>query len=104
MAISGYYSTPNKNIPLNDREPGEVAAVAMEQLRSYQERAANWPVARHNDHHSEYAIGRPCWCCTVCDPCQTLWFINDTAGGIYSYTDDEIMTMKVAHIRQVHSG
>jgi hypothetical protein len=96
----GYYNAPNKDIPLNDRDPGEIAAVAVEQLRAYQERAANWPVARHT-HGKEHDAG---WCCTVCNPCQTLWFINDPSGGIYSYTVEEIQTLKVAHIRQVHSG
>jgi hypothetical protein len=99
----GYYATSNKMVPLQDREAGEIAPVALEQLRGYQARAQSWPMERH-EHHSETAMGRPCWCCVVCDPCETIWFINDRAGGIYTYTEDEILALKVAHIRQVHDN
>ena len=103
----GYYATPNKDIPLNDREAGQLAPVALEQLRTYQGRANNWPMERH-EHYDEYdEVMRACWCCVVCKVCETLWFVNDPDGNVYSYTEDELQTLKVAHIRQslmVHSG
>lgn len=98
----GMFQTPNSDIPLNAREAGSLATIAMEQLRTYQGRAANWPVARHEHWDEYYEIMRPCWCCTVCDPCETLWFVSDPAGNIYSYSDEEIQTLKVAHLRQAH--
>jgi hypothetical protein len=98
----GYMATPNTEIPLNDREPGTVASIAMEQLRSYQGRATYWPMGRHEHWDEWYEIMRTCWCCTVCDPCETLWFVNDPADNVFSYTEDEILTLKVAHIRQAH--
>jgi hypothetical protein len=98
---TSYCLTPNVMVPLNSRETGSIATVAMEQLRHYQALASTWPMERH-EHHSNTAKGRPCWCCVVCDPCETIWFINDRAGGIYSYSEEEILTLKVAHIRQVH--
>ena len=100
--MEGYYATSNKMVPLQDREAGEIAPVALEQLRGYQSRAQSWPMARHS-HNSDTAKGRPCWCCTVCNPCETVWFVNDRAGNIYTYSDEEILALKVAHIRQVHS-
>jgi hypothetical protein len=94
--MTGFYQTPNLMIPLNDRENGQIAEVALEELGHWQEAAQFWTMARH-EHK-----GRPCWCCTICDPCETLWFVNDLSGKVYTYTDDEILALKVAHLRQCH--
>lgn len=93
-----YQAAPNTAVPLNNRQRGEVASVAVEQLRSYQGRATYWPVERHVHYL------RACWCCTVCDPCETLWFVADTEDNVFTYTEDEILTLKVAHIRQTHDS
>jgi hypothetical protein len=97
-----YFQTPNVMVPLNSRGEDEIAPIAMEQLRSYQRRAANWPMERHEHWDERHDMFRNCWCCTVCDPCETLWFVDDPAGQIFTYTEDEILTLKVAHIRQAH--
>ena len=97
-----YFSTPNVMVPLNAREAGTIATVALEQLRAYQTRAHTWPMERHS-HNSDTTKGQPCWCCVVCDPCETIWFVNDRTVNIYTYTEEEILALKVAHIRQVHS-
>jgi hypothetical protein len=92
----GFYNTPNCNIPLNDREPGTVASVAVEQLRPYQERAANWPMFRVRRD------GRDCMCCQLCE--QSLWFMSDEEEVRYDYTEEELTALKVAHIRRSHDG
>jgi hypothetical protein len=92
----GFYMTPNVNIPLNKREAGEIADVALNQLAEWEAIARPWPMERHI--HND----RPSWCCAVCD--KTIYFVNDPRGEIYVYTDAEILALKVAHIRQAHSG
>lgn len=92
--VKGYGNTPNKDIPLNDRESGAIASIAMEQLRSYQERAANWRMYRVRRE------GRDVSCCQAC--LQALWFVSDEDEQLYVYTDDELLALKVAHIRQAH--
>lgn len=96
----GYYQTPNKMIPLNDREPGELAPIAIKQLEEYVKVARYWPVERHI-HNTPEKKGQPCWCCGICD--QTIWFVCDPYGTMYTYTTDEILALKVAHIRQSHA-
>lgn len=96
----GYFLTPNKMIPLNDRPAGEIAPVALEQLAAWQALARRWPIERHC-HDTETRKGQPCWCCGVCD--KTIWFVNDPHGNIFVYSDDEILALKVAHIRQAHA-
>lgn len=89
--MEGYYKTPNKMIPLNDREPGEVADVALAQLAQWQEVAIAW------DTYSDGRANR-------CHDChQNIWFSKDPQGHAYKYTDDEILALKVAHVRQCHS-
>lgn len=87
----GYFVAPNKMVPLQDREPGEIAAIALEQLRPYQEFAAEFGV---------YPDGR-CRRCMECD--ENIYFTTDPNGVPYTYTDDELSGLKVAHIRQCHS-
>lgn len=88
---NGYYQTPNVNIPLNKREKGAIADVALDQLSAYQDRARTWPV---------YTDGR-CNRCTDCH--QNIWFSTDPRGYTYNYSDDEILALKVAHVRQCHA-
>ena len=86
----GYYQTPNLMIPLNDREPGEIADIAKEQLERWREIADTWPV---------YTDGR----CNRCKEChQNIWFSTDPRGYKYDYNTDEILALKVAHVRQCH--
>jgi hypothetical protein len=88
--MESYYHTPNKLVPLNDRGPGEIAEVALQELKHWQAVAMVWPV---------YTDGR----CNRCQEChENLWFTTDPRGGKYQYTDDEILALKVAHLRQCH--
>lgn len=82
--------TANKMIPLNDREPGEIAQVAIDQLKPYQVAAKTWGV--YPDDRATR--------CKRCDQC--IWFTFDPHGEIYHYDDEEIQSLIVAHIRQVH--
>lgn len=95
MKKAGYYETPNINIPLNNREKGEIAQVALDQLAAYEGVAATWPILRHVHHYRE------CRCCGKCD--QTLWFNSDPEERPYQYTGRETLALIVAHIRQIHS-
>jgi hypothetical protein len=86
-----YYQVPNMYIPLNDRKPGEIADVAQQQLAHWQAVARDWGV---------YTDGRE----NRCAEChQNIWFSMDAARHPYTYTDDEILALKVAHVRQCHS-
>lgn len=88
--MEGYYNTPNKMIPLNDREPGEIADIAWEQLEPYRIAAKTWPV---------YTDGR----CNRCEEChQNIWFTTDLQRTAYTYDPEEIQALIVAHIRQCH--
>lgn len=93
--LPGYGMTPNKMIPLNDREEGEIAAIAIQQLRPFQEAAEQWPIY--------YTIrdGRSCMCCRVCK--FSLWFLRDIHDQPYQVSDGEKKTLTVAHIRQTHT-
>jgi hypothetical protein len=89
--MAGYYQTPNKMIPLNDRPAGEIADIAKQQLKPYHDAAYNWQT---------YTDGR-CNRCTECH--QNIWFSKDPQGHEYQYSLDEILALTVAHIRQVHN-
>jgi hypothetical protein len=90
----GYYQTPNVNIPLNKRDTGEVASVAIDQLKPYREAANTWPVYRKfEDERSKNK-------CRVCD--QNLWFTTDINNDDYGYTEDQTLSLIIAHIRQCH--
>ena len=89
-----YTNTPNTMVPLNSRKPGQIAPVAMEQLRTYQRTASDWPV------YEVRRDGRDCMCCQSCN--ESLWFVTDREEQRYYYTEDELLTLKVAHIRQAH--
>lgn len=93
--MDGFYFTPNINIPLNKREPGTIADVAWEQLKRFRIAAETWPIYRH------YRDGRHCMVCRFCDQC--VWFVMDPNGKEYEYTDDDIRSVIIAHVRQIHS-
>jgi hypothetical protein len=93
--MTGYYQTPNKDIPLNDREPGEIADVAKERLRKWEAFVANWPI--------DLVFRNNRWC-NICATCwQNIWFERDKNGVNYTYSDAEILALIVAHVMQVHS-
>jgi hypothetical protein len=89
--VTGYYSTPNSNIPLNSRPPGEIADIAWQQLKPFRDAASTWPVFQDG----------PANRCRLCN--QNIWFAYDVNGNPYVYGGDEVITLIVAHIRQVHS-
>jgi hypothetical protein len=97
----GYYQTPNINIPLNNREPGHLAQVAIDQLAPFVERAKTWPlreVYREDDNNNS----RHGMACSLCD--QIVYFISDPRGILYGYDDSEIQSLIVAHMRQIHES
>jgi hypothetical protein len=91
----GYGFTPNKMIPLNDREPGEIAQVAIDQLQPYLIASETWPVYR------QYRDERHEMICRVCAQC--VWFLSDEHNNPYTYTDEEIRTLITGHIRRLHA-
>lgn len=93
--MKGYGFTPNKMIPLNDRDPGNIAQVAKDQLRPYLIAAESWPTYR------QYRDERHEMICRLCAQC--LWFITDTHNVPYEYTDQDIHTLITAHIRRQHA-
>jgi hypothetical protein len=98
----GYYTAPNSDIPLNNRDKGEVAPVAFDQLRPYQEAADQWPM--HRATHGGTAEEGPSRLGMECRFCgQFIYFIEDEDGYPYQYVNDEPKTLTVAHIRRQHS-
>lgn len=87
----GYFLTPNKMIPLNDRPAGEIAPIALEQLEGWRAVAEGWET---------YSDGRS----NRCKEChQNIWFSRDPQGHEYTYTYHEVLALKVAHLRQCHA-
>lgn len=86
-----FYNTPNVFVPLNNREKGEIADVAKDQLIAWQIIAEEWPIA------IEGRFNR----CHVCG--QNIWYTADATGDVYDYNDAEISALIVGHIRQNHS-
>jgi len=100
-----YYHTANKDVPHNDREPGEIAPIALAQLEEYRKLAAYWSVYLDTKKSGADRFGNPDvrkpMRCSACK--QAIWFLCDEHGNGYDYTDDQIMTLTVAHIRQAHA-
>ena len=89
-----YYITPNKDIPLNDRESGELAVIAVEQLQKWQDFAHTWPTFEAKINSRD---GVQCGRCS-----QTIFFRSDVGGNRFQYTAEQILALIVAHIRQRH--
>jgi hypothetical protein len=82
-------------IPLNDREEGKIAQVALDQLAPFRAAAQQWPIY--------YTIrdARSCMACRVCH--FSLWFLRDIHETPYQISEEEKTTLTVAHIRQSHT-
>lgn len=95
----GYYQTPNTQIPLNQRQKGELAEIAVTQLEAFQLRARAWPmreVSREDiNNNSRHGMA-----CSYCD--QMVYFISDPNGILFNYSDEEMLALTVAHVRQRH--
>lgn len=77
--------------PLHD-----IAPVAKGQLAAWQDLAAGWSWYRDTDPDTGVTVAR----CTSCHVAG--WRITDEAGNAYGYTVDELLALKVAHLRQAH--
>jgi hypothetical protein len=95
------YLTPNTQIPLNNRAPGTMAAIAMEQLKPYMIAAQTWPIYQEM-RHGETMGPRWVHACRVCE--QAVWFDSDTDKRPFNYTEGEKLTLIVAHLRRCHEG
>jgi|SRR5215472_17721121 len=94
MTDRGYFTTPNVNIPLNDRGPGEIADIALQQLRPYQVAAETWPIVHTTRDNRSVNLCRECY--------ENIWFDSDIHDVPYTYSEEEIQALIVAHIRQAH--
>lgn len=88
------YSTPNTAIPLNNRHEGQLAAIAHQQLKPFQEAADTWPMFEMQ------RSGRLAKVCRLCD--QVQWFQKDEQGNPYNYSVADLKSILVAHIRRLH--
>jgi hypothetical protein len=70
---------------------GTIHPIALGQLVTWQDIALKWPLAQVDRENR----------CGVCE--QNIWFLCDTKGQVYKYTNDEILALVVAHLRQRHS-
>lgn len=98
----GYYNAPNADIPLNNRQAGEVAPVAFDQLRPYQEAADQWPM--HSAwHKANEDMDMPAMFGMECRFCgQFIWAIQDENSAPYQYEPGVTKALTVAHIRRQH--
>jgi hypothetical protein len=83
--------------PNESPRDGTIHPIGIAQLRAYEAQAFNWYVITRVDAES----GREVNVCGKCD--QGLWFTYDKKGQRFGYTAEEILALKVAHIRQRHS-
>jgi hypothetical protein len=90
----GYYATANVNVPLNARPKGELANVAIDQLKMWRAAALTWPL-QETSRDKRHGM--------TCNHCQQMiYFISDGKGVLYDYSDEEIISLIIAHIRQAH--
>lgn len=68
--------------------------LVFDQLRPYREAALTWPIRQ------ELKDNRWCNLCRLCR--QNIWFASDMNKVHYEYTDEDKMSLIVAHIRQCH--
>ena len=71
-------------------EPAKLSYLATEQLAAWEKLAANWPL---------YVDG-PCGRCASCH--VNVIRLVDEQGISYVYTDEQLLALKVAHLRQAH--
>ena len=65
-----------------------------EELKEWREIAGGWATYKTMDESA---------CrCIRCN--QSIYFVYDMHGEHYTYTEDEILALKIAHIRQVHAN
>lgn len=90
----GFYQTPNINVPLNKRNRGELAEIALQQLALWDLIAEAWDI--------RYVVreDRECNICAMC--AQNIYFTSDKTGNKYDYNEGELRALIVAHIRQRH--
>jgi hypothetical protein len=95
------FLTPNTQIPLNSRPPGTIADIAWTQLQPYRIAAQVWPV--YQEARQDESTGGVRWvhACRTCN--QALWFNTDAYKVTYDYTEDEKLTLIIAHIRRCHA-
>lgn len=70
------------------------SAIADKQLAQWEAYGRNFPLVIDPD-----SAGTPMRC-GFCG--QSIYFICDTFGNSYGYTDEEELALTVAHIRQAH--
>jgi hypothetical protein len=92
--VEAAYSTPNTQIPLNNRPIGQLAAIAQQQLKPFEEAADQWPMFEFQRD------GRLAKICRLCD--QVQWYRFDEQGQPYHYSVSELKAILVAHIRRQH--
>ena len=90
--MDSYYQTSNVFVPLNKREKGEVADIALQQLAEWEAIALTWYTEVTDDGYLR------CGACT-----QAIVRKTDRHGTHYQLSAPEILALTVAHIRQAHS-
>jgi hypothetical protein len=81
-----------------------IEAIAWQQLKPFQDAARTWPIRHGLTDYSETHGPRMGNVCRVCPNDYNIWFDADPGGEPYKYTDEEITTLIVAHLRQCHSS
>jgi hypothetical protein len=71
--------------------PGELNPLALRQLQAWQDIARGWQLVQSGRHLR----------CPACN--QSVVMLLDTAGRQYVYTDEQKLTLTVAHLRQAHA-
>jgi hypothetical protein len=92
----GYGPQHNPNDSPRD---GTIHVIAREILESFTNAARRWPlreVWREDDNNNT----RHGMACSYCD--QIIYFISDSRGILFDYSDDELLLLTVAHVRQIH--
>lgn len=69
----------------------QIASLGLRQLAAWEKIAKDWPV-----YTSAFGFIR----CAHCD--LTVWRTEDDSGQAYTYTDAEILALRVAHLRNHH--
>lgn len=78
-----YKQSPNES-------PGVIHPMAVKVLEQWEGEAFNWP---------RYPDGR-CVRCGKCD--QSIYMSRDIHGVLYNISQEEILSLTVAHLRQRH--